>query len=99
MYVDDADVPRYGRGWFHLTADSLEELHAFAARSGIPSKFFHRGARHPHYDITSPQRLKALHSGALPVSSRDVVRVARQVFVPASLVATRANDEQLALFS
>lgn len=99
VYVDDADVPKYGRGWCHLTADSLGELHAFAARIGLPARAFHRGARHPHYDITSDQRLNALRSGAHPVSPREVVRIAKQVFVPPPAVASSPSDAQLALFA
>jgi len=99
VYVDDADVPKYGRGWCHLTADSLGELHAFAARIGLPARAFHRGARHPHYDITADQRLNALRSGAHPVSPREVVRIARQVFVPPPAVASSPSDAQLALFA
>ncbi|MEO8297804.1 MAG: DUF4031 domain-containing protein [Burkholderiales bacterium] len=99
VYVDDADVSKYGRGWFHLTADSLDELHAFAARLGLPARAFHRGARHPHYDITADQRLNALRSEARPVSPREVVRIARQVFVPTPVNATPTSDAQLALFA
>lgn len=98
IYVDDADVSKYGRGWFHLTADSLGELHAFAARIGLPTRAFHRGARHPHYDITADQRQNALRSGARPVSPREVVRISRQVIVPAPVVASSPSDAQLALF-
>ncbi len=99
VYVDDADVSKYGRGWFHLTADSLDELHAFAAYAGIPIRAFHRGARHPHYDITAAQRLNALRNGARPVSPREVVRIARQVLVAEPVVSTSASDAQLALFA
>lgn len=99
VYVDDADVSKYGRGWFHLTADCLDELHTFAARIGLPARAFHRGARHPHYDITSAQRLFALRSGARPVNSREIVRIARQLVVPEPVVATSSSDAQLALFA
>lgn len=99
VYVDDADVSRYGRGWFHLTADSLDELHVFAARAGIPARAFHFGARHPHYDITAAQRLYVLRNGARPVNSREVVRIARQVLLPARDLVTVTHDAQLALFN
>lgn len=99
VYVDNANVSKYGRGWFHLTADSLDELHAFAACVGIPARAFHRGARHPYYDITAAQRLNALCCGACPVGPRDVVRIARQVLVPEPVVATSSGDAQLALFA
>lgn len=99
VYVDDADVSKYGRGWFHLTADSLVELHAFAVRIGLPTRAFHRGARHPHYDITEAQRLSALRSGAYPVSPRDIVRITRRVLSPPSVVVPSSGDSQLALFA
>ena len=99
VYIDDAEVSKYGRGWFHLTADSLVELHAFAAVIGLPARAFHRGARHPHYDVTAAQRQSALRSGARAVSPREVVRIARQVFVPAQAVAAVTIDSQLALFA
>lgn len=99
VYVDDADVPKYGRGWCHLTADSLDELHAFATRIGLPARAFHRGARHPHYDITTDQRLNAIRSDARPISPREAVRIARQIFIPPSVVASSPSGAQLALFA
>lgn len=98
VYVDDADVSKYGRGWYHLTADSLDEMHTFAARIGLPVRAFHRGARHPHYDITVSQRLIALRSGARPVNPREIVRIAGQLLLPAPVVATSTSDAQLVLF-
>ena len=98
VYVDDANVLKYGRGWFHLTADGMDELHAFAAGIGVPVRAFHRGARHPHYDITAHQRLIALRRGAHPVCSRELVRVARRLFVPPTAVCTSVSDAQLTLF-
>lgn len=98
VYVDDANVLKYGRGWFHLTADGMDELHAFAAGIGVPVRAFHRGARHPHYDITAHQRQIALRRGAHPVCSRELVRVARRLFVPPTAVCTSVSDAQLTLF-
>lgn len=93
LYVDNAEIQKYGLSWFHLTADSLEELHAFAARIALPARAFHRGARHPHYDITAAQRQRALGRGAQPVRERDIVRIARQV------VLSVPSQTQLALFA
>lgn len=98
IYVDDAQVSKYGRVWFHLTADSLSELHTFAARIGLRASAFHRGARHPHYDITVSQRLIALRSGARPVNPREIVRIAGQLLLPAPAVAISTSDAQLLLF-
>lgn len=94
VYVDDAEVPRHGHGWYHLAADSIEELHAFAAEIRVPARAFHRGARHPHYDITEDQRLRAIVEGARPVKARDIVLISRKV-----AVRSLGNEPlQLALF-
>lgn len=98
VYVDDADVPKYGRKWCHMTADSLDELHVFAARIGLPPRAFHRGARHPHYDITADQRLNAIRRGARPISQREVVRIARQISLSQPVAVRLPSGAQLALF-
>ncbi len=74
VFVDDAAVPYKGKPRFHLGADSVEELHRFCASVGINACWFHRGARHPHYDVTHDQREAALQAGAQAVSSREFVR-------------------------
>lgn len=91
IYVDEAKVPRHGSLWCHLLADSITELHQFAALIGVSRRAFHRGARHPHYDITLRQRQIALREGASAVTSREAVRVARQMFP--------AKAEQFSLFA
>lgn len=98
VYVDDAEVPKHGRGWFHLAADSIDELHAFAAVIKVSARAFHRGARHPHYDITEAQRLRAICGGARPVKARDIVRITRQTAEHPPNNAVRNESLQLALF-
>lgn len=78
-YVDDAAKLWKGKPRFHMTADSLEELHAFACAIQVNRCWFHRGARHPHYDITEAQRAVALKHGARAVSQRELVRVALKI--------------------
>lgn len=97
VYVDNAKVLKHGRGWFHLTADSLDELHAFAAKISISVRAFHRGARHPHYDITGAQRVPAIRGGASPLTAREVVLVARRTVDHTSIVSARSKSLQLAL--
>ncbi len=68
VYVDNAVFRWRGRRWAHLLADELDELHAFAARLGLPRHAFqdkHSGA---HYDIDAALRERALALGAIPVS-------------------------------
>lgn len=76
VYVDDAAILLRGTPRYHMTADSIEELHTFAAAQGIARSSFHRGARHPHYDVTDEQREKVLAAGAHAVRPRDIVRIA-----------------------
>lgn len=79
VYVDDAGIMRHGRAWFHLVADSVDELHAFAAALGLPDRAFHRGARHPHYDVPDELRERAIDQGAISITTRDAVRISRKL--------------------
>ena len=84
VYVDDwrqlATVgPVTGR-WSHLTADSDEELHAFAARLGLRREWFqdhHRDPTRHHYDVTEPTRQAAIEAGARAVTWREAARQRR----------------------
>lgn len=52
-----------------VSDDSLDELHLFAASIGVPE----RGFQGDHYDIPAHVREVAVASGALAVSSRELV--------------------------
>lgn len=68
VYIDNARIP-YGRSKMsHLTADAVDELHAFAHLIGLRREWFQDHPRHPHYDVSASKRKLALRSGALPVS-------------------------------
>lgn len=70
ILVDDAVWPWRDRMWCHLISDtSLEELHDFARRIGVPE----RGFGGDHYDIPAEIRKVAIREGARPVTSREVV--------------------------
>lgn len=97
IYVDDAEVLKHGYAWFHLVADSIQELHEFATGIGLPARAFHRGARHPHYDVTANQRRRALEHGAAAISARDAVRICLQAASPGPAIA--ADSRQLCLFA
>ena len=71
VLVDPPAWPAHGRLWSHLVSDtSYEELHAFAAAIGVPRRGFHRD----HYDVPAEMYDRLVAAGAVPVSSRDVVR-------------------------
>ena len=49
----------------HLMADDLRELHRFAKSIGLKRSWFQDHPRHPHYDLTSPNKLeRAILHGA-----------------------------------
>ena len=56
--------------WGHLVSDSsLDELHAFAARVGLPR----RGFDLDHYDVPDFRYDELVAAGAIPVSYRELV--------------------------
>ena len=77
VYVDDAVTLWRGRRWAHLMADTLEELHDFAAQLGIPRRAFQDKTSGAHYDVTAQLRERAIALGAVVISrhaDRDLVR-------------------------
>ena len=75
ILIDPPLVPRHGRVWSHLVSDtSYEELHAFAREAGLPARGFHRD----HYDVPSEYHAAMVEAGAVPVSTREIVRRLRE---------------------
>jgi len=92
VYVDDAGIPASVRNgsrvhtstWCHLTADTQEELHAFAARLGLKRSYFQPGkplggkpSPFWHYDVTAGKRAQAVALGALEVPTRELPGICR----------------------
>jgi hypothetical protein len=85
VYVDDwrqeATVGPVTARWSHLTADTVDELHDFAAGLGMRRAWFqahpHDPLRH-HYDVTDRLRDEAIARGAVPVTWRQAARSRRQ---------------------
>lgn len=70
ILIDPPAWPAHGTLWSHLVSDAdYDELHAFAARLGIPR----RGFDLDHYDVPAARYEEALAHGALPVGAKDVV--------------------------
>ena len=94
-YVDALQVWPNARGIFragscHLAADTLDELHEFAARLGMRRSWFQSGnGRHPHYDLVKSRRDRAVALGALEVSGRDLVLMWRAQREAAAAVTSR----------
>jgi hypothetical protein len=59
--------------WAHLTADTHEELHAFAVSIGLKRAWFqHQHDYRWHYDVTPAKRAAALREGAQPIDRRGL---------------------------
>lgn len=74
VLVDPPMWPAHGRLWSHVISDtSLEELHAFARRIGIPQRSFEGD----HYDLPEERYAEALAAGARPVAGTELARILR----------------------
>ena len=70
VLIDQPIWPAHNTVWGHLVSDeSLEELHAFAARAGMPPRGFDRD----HYDYPAHKRDELIALGAEPVTVRELV--------------------------
>ncbi|MBA3509255.1 MAG: DUF4031 domain-containing protein [Thermoleophilaceae bacterium] len=71
VYVDKPIWEQGGRLWCHLTADTAEELHAFATKLGLRRSRFQSKSARPwvdHYDIAEPKRGQAVALGAVEIT-------------------------------
>lgn len=59
-----------GRESCHLSADAVDELHAFAARIGMRRAWFQAHPIMPHYDLTPKRRAAAVRLGAVETTRR-----------------------------
>ncbi|HET9691461.1 MAG TPA: DUF4031 domain-containing protein [Acidimicrobiales bacterium] len=91
VLVDPAVWPWHGRRWAHLVSDvSYEELHAFAARIGIPRRAF----QGDHYDVPAELREEAIACGARAVDSRELVGRLRAAGLRLGPAARRAAGHE-----
>jgi hypothetical protein len=75
------------RRWSHLVSDvSLDELHSFADRAGIPR----RGFQGDHYDVPEEYYWQLVDAGAQPTPSRELVRRLRAAGLRVSPAQRRA---------
>lgn len=79
VYVDLEGIRWKGREWCHLVADSLDELHAFAARLGLQRHWFQSKSLYPHYDVTMLVRNRALALGAQGADRERIVSCAKRM--------------------
>lgn len=71
VLIDPPGWAAHGRLWSHLVSDaSLEELHDFAQRLGVPA----RGFEGDHYDLPEERYAAAVAAGAHEVDRRTLLR-------------------------
>ena len=71
VLVDSPIWPRHGTLWAHLVSDTTyDELHAFAARAGLPGRSFDRD----HYDVPQERHADLVALGAQQVSGNELIR-------------------------
>lgn len=79
VYVDaliDYGINREVWKWgasCHLFADTIEELHVFAAQIGMRRRWF-QDKDLPHYDLTTRRRRAAVALGAVELNREEVAR-------------------------
>jgi hypothetical protein len=78
VYVDDMQAS-FGRMIMcHMVADTLEELHAMAARLGLRREWFQDDSDHPHYDVSLGKRGRAVQLGAVQITTRQLAMMMRE---------------------
>lgn len=85
IYVDNSKVAFKGREWCHMMADTLQELHYFAAKMGVDPRLFHRSASYPHYDITIQMRETMISHGAIIADRRTIIACGKKLKIELAL--------------
>jgi hypothetical protein len=75
-----------GDAWYNLTADTEDELHAFATRLGLPRQGVQPGTLDGpqqvstswHYTVIAGERDRAIELGAQATTQREVTKMERQ---------------------
>lgn len=71
LLIDPPLWPAHGRLWSHLVSDtSIEELHEFAKRAGLPR----RGFEGDHYDVPEELHADVVAAGAVPIDGRELLK-------------------------
>lgn len=75
LYVDRPLWQWRGMLWAHMIVDTtFDDLHAVACELRIPERAFDGD----HYDVPEERWEEIVEYGAVPVSSREIVRLLRQ---------------------
>lgn len=78
VYVDDMKAAFGRMVMCHMAADTDEELHAMADTIGVARKWHQaENTWRSHYDICQTKRAAAVRAGAIEVTQRELVVMAR----------------------
>ncbi len=78
VFIGSKKVMWRGKIWYHLIADTIEELHEFAQSIGLKINWFQDHRFMPHYDVTENKRIVAVKKGAIVMSLREEGEKIRQ---------------------
>jgi len=91
VLIDQPRWPAHDTFWSHLVSDSsLDELHTFARRCGLPQRAFDLD----HYDVPVARFEALVTAGAQPVSNRELVERLRASGLRVSQKERRARSAQ-----
>lgn len=74
VYVDDMRAKYRRMVMCHMAADTELELHMMASAIGVARKWF----QGDHYDVCLAMRAKAVALGAVEITMRQLVKIARK---------------------
>ncbi len=63
----------------HLIADTVDELHEFAARVGMKRAWFQDEFSAQHYDLVASRRVRAVKLGAIELGRTEFVTKCREL--------------------
>lgn len=88
ILVDPPTWEGWDTTWSHLVSDaSIEELHSFAGRVGLPRRLFDLD----HYDVPRRRYEDVVAAGAVPVSGRELIVRLRASGLRVSAAARRGD--------
>ena len=94
IYVDFMQIEFKGYKWCHMLADTLQELHDFAALIEVDKRLFHQNASYPHYDVTVQMLETALKYGATAADRKKIIECAKKLKVELNAQIARAKSSK-----
>lgn len=103
VYIDDACLPGRGRRfvgrWSHLTADTRDELHAFADQLADLRWSFHDGLAWWRYDVARQLYARAVELGAQKITVAQWAAIAEtRAAVAMGAPASQVEEELRGVF-